>query len=138
MSTGVTNSRPESSAHARAERSSASEPRTEAPMATPSASRVARTSLIAQRRSSGSMYTPWAASRSDVDLVEREHRPKAAQRMTLHLLLDDAQLLLLARVAEGGAEQEAVELRLRAAGTSPPARSGSPWRARGTASAARG
>ena len=53
--TRVTNSRPESSAHARAERSSDREPRTDAPMATPSASRVARTSRIAQRRSSGSM-----------------------------------------------------------------------------------
>ncbi len=32
--------------------------------------------------------------------------------MADHLLLDDPELLLLARVAERGAEQEAVELRL--------------------------
>ena len=78
-SSGTTWSRPCSSAHARAVRSSVRLPRTDAPIATPSASRVARTSSTVQRSS----------ELVDVDVLDgalqraharRRRRPASARR----------------------------------------------------------
>ena len=48
-----------------------------------------------------------------LDFSQRDRGAEVAERMAAHLFLDDPKLLVLVWIAEGGADEEAVELRLR-------------------------
>ena len=110
MSSATTKSRPWMSARARAIRSSARLPRTEAPTSTAAIVRVARTSSTAQR----------AQQRIDVDVLdgleqtpepgEVGDRAEQIERVPVELRVDDRELVVERRVAERGADHEAVEL----------------------------
>src|SRR5215218_2635128 len=97
-SPGVTYVRPESSAHARAARSSARLPRTDEPHG------PALHDLVDVDRLDGLAQL--------VDLGEHDGRPQQRDRMRTELLAHDLQLVVLGRIAERGLEEEAVELRL--------------------------
>jgi hypothetical protein len=47
-----------------------------------------------------------------VHVVHADDRPQVLERMTEPLVLEDAELVVYPRIAEGGAEEEAIELRL--------------------------
>ena len=105
-------SRWSSSAQARTARSSERLPRTEAPIATVGSARVARTRSTIQRptRSDATKTSRTASWSSRTSSTGR--RPRAAGAGGRPLVVDDLELVIQARIAERGLEEETVELRL--------------------------
>ena len=112
-SSGSTCGRSCSRAHARAVFTSASEPRTEAPTSTSRSVRVSRTSLTIHVVEQLVDVHVLGREPELGDLVVRDRGLEPVERMAVPLLADDLDLLVLARVAEARAQEEAVELRLR-------------------------
>ena len=130
-SSGTTWSRPCRSAHARAVRSSVRLPRTDAPSATPSTSRVARASSTVQRSTSSSMYTSSIARlelHSSIETAGRSYSIGCPCRCAR----DDRAPPRPRRDSRARPAARSGRAAPRAAGTSPPARSGSRSRSRGT------